>query len=218
MAATIRHFALAALAFAAVLATPASAEWTEWTPAEELGWTSGPEDAPVTVIEYFSPTCSHCREFAEDVLPTIRTDYIETGKVRFIMREWIRNDVDKIILSQARCLDNENGKAFLHDVFARQDDVFAAAGAGTIAATLIDIGKDYGIADRAAFDACHTDMNTRFDMLSVEETADHYGVHASPTFIVDGTSYDATVSMMTPEGFSAFLDAELAKTATPPTN
>ena len=60
-------------------------------------------------------------------------------------------------------------------------------------------------------------MDTRFDMIEVEKSAEHYDIHASPTFIVDGVSHAATLTMMTPEGFSAFLDEELAK-ATPPTN
>ena len=214
MAAPTRRLAIAALAFSAALVAPASAEWS---PAEELGWASGPEDAPLTVIEYFTPTCSHCKEFAEDVMPIVEPDYIETGKARFIIREWLRNDLDKILMSQSRCLNQADGKAYLHDVFARQEDVLTAGAAGTISATLIEIGTPYGITDRAAFDACHRDMNTRFDMLSVEESADLYDVHASPTFIVDGKAHAATVSMLTPEGFSAFLDAELAK-VTPPTN
>ncbi len=214
MAGSIRHFAFTALAFAAALVSPASAESNA---AEELGWTSGADDAPLTVIEYFSPTCSHCKEFAEDVMPTVEADYIETGKVRFIIREWLRNDLDKIIMSQARCLNQADGKAFLHDVFARQDDIFAAGASGKIAATLIEIATPYGITDRAAFDACHSDMNTRFDMLSVEEEAGQYDVHATPTFIVDGKPHAATVGLMTPEGFAAFLDAELSK-VTQPTN
>jgi protein-disulfide isomerase len=226
MAGLTRRFAIAALSLAGALAvqavpgTPASAEtagWTEWDPANELGWPEGDAGAPVTVIEYFSPTCSHCKDFAEAVLPLIETDYVATGKVRFIAREYIRNSVDTTIISQARCLNKDDGRAFLHDVFAHQEDVFAAANGGTIAKTLVEIGTPYGIADRAKFDACYKDMNTRFDMLAVEESADHYKVEATPTFIVNGEVHKATIGMLTPEGFAAFLDAELARTA-PETN
>ena len=56
-------FSLAA-ALALLGPAPATAQddWTEWAAADELGWVEGDADAPVTVIEYFSPTCSHCKE------------------------------------------------------------------------------------------------------------------------------------------------------------
>ena len=218
MTGLIRRIAIATLACAA-MAAPAFAEdsWSEWAPENELGWVEGSADAPVTVIEYFSPTCSHCKEFAEDVFPVIEETYISTGKVRFVMREWVRNSVDMTILTQARCLPDEDGLSYLKDIFARQDEVFVAAQIGTLPGTLISASTPYGVADREAFDACYKNMDTRFDMIEVEKSAEHYDIHASPTFIVDGVSHAATLTMMTPEGFSAFLDEELAK-ATPPTN
>lgn len=224
MAGLTRRFAIAAFALAGTLAVPGAvaaadtaAGWTEWDPANELGWVEGDAGAPVTVIEYFSPTCSHCKDFAETVLPAIEPTYVATGKVRFITREYIRNSVDTTIISQARCLNKDDGRAFLHDVFVRQEDVFAASSAGTIAKTLVEIGTPYGITDRAKFDACYKDINTRFDMLAVEESADHYAVGATPTFVVNGEVHKATFAMLTPEGFAAFLDTELAKAA-PETN
>lgn len=214
MAGLTRRLAIAALACAGVLAAaPASAEWTEWAPADELGWVSGDADAPLTVIEYFSPTCSHCRDFAETVMPRVEADYIATGKVRFVLREFIRNKVDQVIISQARCLDKEKGLAFLHDVFARQDDIFVAAQIGTLPGTLIGLSTPYGIADRERFDACYTDMNIRFDIVSVDESAAHYDVHSTPTFVVGGEVREVTARMATPEGFAEFLDAELARAA-----
>ena len=229
MAGLTRRLAIAALALGGALAgtqalsgaeagtgagtgaEPAPDVWSEWPAAEELGWVQGKADAPLTVIEYFSPTCSHCKEFAETILPGIEKDYIATGKVRFVMREAVRNRVDKAILTQARCLGKDDGLAYLHDVFERQDEVIVAAQIGTLPGTLVIIGTPYGIADREKFDACYTDMNTRFDMQEVETSADHYNVTSTPTFVVNGTVHPATVGLMTPKGFSDFLDGELAK-------
>ena len=205
------RLAIAALACASLLAAPALAEWTEWSQADELGWVEGNADAPLTVIEYFSPTCSHCKEFADDVMPAVERDYIATGKVRFVQREYVRNSADKTIITQARCLDNDKGLAFLKDVMAHQDDIFVAAQIGTLQGTLVGISTPYGITDLDQSDTCYKDMNIRFDMVSVEESSDHYGVYATPTFIVDGKAYEATTNMMTEAGFTAFLDAQLAK-------
>ena len=219
MAGLTRRSALAALGLglSVVFATPASADWTEWDTASEPGWIEGAADAPVTVIEYFSPTCSHCKEFADNVLPVVRENYIATGKVRLIMREWIRNSVDKTIITQARCLPPEDGLSYLNDIFARQEEIIVAAEIGTLPGTLMIVGTPYGISDREKLDACYQDMDLRFEMLEVEKSSAHYDVHATPTFVVDGTVHAATVAMMTPEGFSAFLDEELAKTP-PATN
>ena len=51
----------------------------------------GSETAPVTVIEYASPTCPHCAAFSNDVLPAFMEAYVDTGKVRFITRPFVRN-------------------------------------------------------------------------------------------------------------------------------
>ncbi len=213
-----RRLAIAALACVA-LAAPAVAQdaSTEPDTATELGWVEGEAKAPVTVIEYFSPTCSHCKEFAEEVLPVVEETYISTGKVRFVMREWVRNSVDTTIMTQARCLSKEDGLSYLKDIFARQDEIFIAAQVGTLPGTLLMVGTPYGITDREKLDACYQDMDIRFDMLEVDKSAEQYDIHASPTFIVGGTAHTATTAMLTPEGFTAFLDAELAKAA-PSTN
>ena len=70
--------------------SPASAQTAaEINQAGELGdMALGSKDAPVTIIEYASMTCPHCAAFTKDVFPQIKTNYIDTGKVRFIFREF----------------------------------------------------------------------------------------------------------------------------------
>src|ERR671924_995150 len=48
----------------------------------------GKEDAPVTIVEYFSLGCPHCRKFHETILPKLKTDYIDTGKARLVLRDF----------------------------------------------------------------------------------------------------------------------------------
>ncbi|MCA8899694.1 MAG: thioredoxin domain-containing protein [Hyphomonas sp.] len=217
MARMTRRFALAAFAAGALLATPAQAQWQEWEADDELGFVIGAPDAPVTIVEYFSPTCSHCAEFDADVLAEVRADYVDTGKVRLVMREYIRNDADTVIITQARCLGNDAGVAFIEDVFADQDAVIAAANAGKLPGKLIEIATPHGLTDRAAFDACHSDLDIRFDMVDVQQSASHYRVRLTPTFIADGKVKPGDHDTSSPEAFSAFLDKLLAKTA-PATN
>jgi protein-disulfide isomerase len=72
------------------LVSEASAQTaSEIAQAGELGdMALGSKDAPVTIIEYASMTCPHCAAFTKDVFPQIKTNYIDTGKVRFIFREF----------------------------------------------------------------------------------------------------------------------------------
>ena len=91
-----RRRALLALAAAAgfALAAPASAADQTFPVAELMAepplpdmWV-GSKDAPVTIIEYASMTCTHCAAFHAETWPTLKTKYIETGKVRFVLREF----------------------------------------------------------------------------------------------------------------------------------
>ena len=63
----------------------------------------GKPDAPVTLIEYASKTCSHCASFHADVLPTLKKEYVDTGKVKLIYREFPLNQLDVVVSMIARC-------------------------------------------------------------------------------------------------------------------
>ena len=54
----------------------------------------GADTATVTVIEYASPTCPHCAAFSNDVLPSFMTTYVDSGKVKYILRPFSRNVLD----------------------------------------------------------------------------------------------------------------------------
>ena len=84
--------ALAAGAFACGVALPATAQEPRVPELMAAGalpdlW-SGSPNAPVTIIEYASMSCNHCAAFHERTMPVLRKDYIETGQVRFVLREF----------------------------------------------------------------------------------------------------------------------------------
>ena len=64
----------------------------------------------VPMIEYGSLTCPHCAVFSREVFPELKKDYIDTGKVRFIFREFSRNPLDVAAFVLARCVGDD--KAF----------------------------------------------------------------------------------------------------------
>ncbi len=79
------------------------------------------DPAGVPVVEYGSLTCPHCAVFSKETFPQLKADYIDTGKVRFIFREFSRNTLDVAGFLLARCLGDD--KAFAADelLFAQQD-------------------------------------------------------------------------------------------------
>ncbi|PCJ25368.1 MAG: protein-disulfide reductase [Rickettsiales bacterium] len=80
----------------------------------------GNKDAQVTIIEYFSPTCPHCVIYHKKVFPEVKKNYIDTGKVLYVMREFIatKQDLDATIL--AKCLGDKESYAKFMDVILEQ--------------------------------------------------------------------------------------------------
>src|SRR3977135_4590333 len=84
----------------------------------------GKEDAPVTIIEYASMTCPHCAAFHKAVYPTLKTKYIDTGKVRFIFREFPLDEVAVAASMLARCAGGDKAMALI-DVLFNSPDTWA---------------------------------------------------------------------------------------------
>lgn len=195
---------LTALVPAAMLALPALADDLS------IGHSKGSEDAPITLIEYGSVTCGGCKYFHDKIMPRVERDYIETGKVRFIFREALRNDVDTALISMARCKGEDKFFAITDAIFERQPEIIKTAQAGTVLDTFLDIGAEFGIRTPAQFDACYENMNIRLDMIEVQETADLYELRGTPTLIVNGEEKYVDKDFESADAFAAYLDAQLA--------
>ena len=81
----------------------------------------GKADAPVTIVEYASMTCPHCANFHKTTYPALKTKYIDTGKVRFIFREFPLDEVAVAASMLARCAGGEKSMALIDVLFASQD-------------------------------------------------------------------------------------------------
>ena len=91
-------------------------------PPAEGDMTMGPDTAKVTVIEYASASCPHCAAFYKDVFPTLKTEYIDTGKIHFIFREFPHNDAALAAFMVARCAPKEKYFPLIDMFFTTQDD------------------------------------------------------------------------------------------------
>jgi protein-disulfide isomerase len=195
---------LSATLATALLAMPALAEDLS------VGHAKGSKDAPLTLIEYGSLTCGGCKYFHDKILPRIEADYVETGKVRFIFREVLRNDVDTALVAMARCAGEDKFFEATDAMFEHQPEIIKSAQAGTLLDTFVEIGAPYGITDVDAFNACYADMSIRLDMIEVQESANEYELHGTPTLIINGEEKYVDDDFNSADAFAAYLDGELA--------
>lgn len=163
----------------------------------------GSKDAPITVVEYASMTCPHCRHFHETTLPEIKQKYIDTGKVYFIFREFPFDPRAAAAFMLARCAPGD--KYFpMVDVLFKQQDVWARAENAVQA--LENISKLAGFTQES-FEACLTNQKLLDDINAVRERASaDFGVNATPTFFINGKKYSGALSV---EQMSAVLDSML---------
>ncbi len=178
--------------------------------SSEPGHVLGSETAPVTLVEYASPTCPACKYFHDTIKPVIEEKYIATGKVRFVFREYPIHQADVPAYVLARCAGE--GKFFdvLDDLFANQQGIVQAVQVGALSGALKAVGQRHGIETDEAFDACMSDKAYREQLAAVYQTAEQFNVGGTPTFVLDGQVRMFEGDYRTPEGFSRQIDAALA--------
>ncbi len=167
----------------------------------------GSDHAPVTIIEYSSLTCPHCAEFNEKTLPQIKADYIDTGKVRYISRDFPLDKVALEAAQMARCVPPERYFAVTDLLFKSQANWMRA---DDPVAAMSPLGKFAGMSD-SALKACFA--NTKLQEAIVAEDADgdkKYKIEATPTFIFNDGA--AEISGAEPyDKFKATIDGLLNK-------
>jgi protein-disulfide isomerase len=167
----------------------------------------GKDTAPVTIIEYSSLTCPHCAEFNEKTLPQIKVDYIDTGKVRYISRDFPLDKVALAAAQMARCTPPEHYFALTDLLFRSQANWMRAPDPN---AAMSPLGKFSGLSDKALKECF---ANTKLQEAIVAERAagdEQYKIEATPTFIFNDGA--AEFSGAEPyEKFKSTIDGLLAK-------
>lgn len=163
----------------------------------------GPADAKVTVVEYMSMTCPHCAHFHNETFDKIKEKYVDTGKVRFIIREFPFDPRAAAAFMLARCAPNNTYFPMVSMMF-KQQQVWAAAEDGK--AALLQMSKLAGFTQES-FEKCLTDQKLLNDVNAVRERgAKEFGIDATPTFLINGKRYAGAMSV---ESMSALLDSLL---------
>lgn len=144
----------------------------------------GSTDAKVTVVEYGSMTCGHCANFATKVFPEFKTKYIDSGKIRYIFREFPLDNLAAAASMLARCSGGDKTFPMIETLYAKQADW--AFSNGNPVPKLFDIAKQAGFTQES-FDKCLTDQKL-LDQITGARThaSEAFGVSATPTFFVNG--------------------------------
>ena len=162
----------------------------------------GPKDAAVTITEYASMTCPHCAAFNEQVFPKIKSEYIDTGKVRYVFREFPLDIKAAAGSMLSRCIANGDAPKYfaVTDMLFRQQNDWVVK---NTTETLTRIGKQAGLTqqqveaclkDQALLDKIAADQKYASEVLKVDST---------PTFFINGEVLKGETSF---EEFSKHID------------
>jgi protein-disulfide isomerase len=159
----------------------------------------------VPVIEYGSLTCPHCATFSREIFPELKKDYIDTGKVRYIFREFSRNPLDVAAFVLARCIGDDKAFAAIELLFSQQDKwAFVDKPLEPLIAAMRPTGltKDQAM-------TCLKDQAKADAIVAVEKRAtDEIKMTGTPTFVIDGKVYGGELSI---DQLKAILDPIIKK-------
>lgn len=162
----------------------------------------GEVEAPVTMIEYSDYGCGHCAVFALEKFDRLKTEYIDTGKVRYVAYPFNLGSPEMALATEAAWCAQDQGSYFdyKHALFANQ---------GTMAMnqnTLTDLATSLGL-DRNTFSACLANHTHQLDVENARRAATNRGVNVTPTFFINNQRVEGNQSY---EYFQAIINQELA--------
>ncbi len=152
----------------------------------------GNPDALVTVVEYASVTCGACANWHETVWPDFQAKYVDTGKVRFIYREFPTGNVSLANVGHllANCAGPDKFFGMIGVQMKRQRQILSAG--SNVKAEYVALAKSAGMSE-ADFDACMSNQEQTERLQSVLDGGINAGVTGTPTFFINGEKYNTNV-------------------------
>jgi protein-disulfide isomerase len=165
----------------------------------------GNPEAPITIVEYASLTCPHCAHFANDVLPGIKKEWIDTGKAKLVLRDYPLDEAALRAAMIARCAPPDRYYAFADTFFAAQEKWVRSPDYREALARLAKLGG----MSKEEFDTClkNTDLENKIVEGRLKATQE-LEVNSTPTFFVNGSKL---AGAPTTEEFEKLLSGLAAK-------
>jgi len=187
-----------------VAAAPASAKGYEPLPTDH---TLGNPQAKVVLIEYASPTCPVCANFMLNFFPKLKSDYIDTGKIFYVYRTFLRGPDDAMAEKLARCMPKDKYMSFTDSLFRNQskwDYEFGVPSPEGVHTALLQLAGEAGM-NAADADRCIASTAEEAAISKVgEDGMAKYAINATPTFVINGQAQAGF------EDFFARLDRALS--------
>ncbi len=143
----------------------------------------GPDDAKVTIIEYASATCPHCARFHDGTYKELKEKYIDTGKVRFIFREFPFDDLALAAFMLARCAPKDKYFPMI-DIIFKEQQKWASRDANP-RDELLRIAKMAAMSEDE-FNACLKNEDVAKGIIAVRDSGRDLGVNSTPWFFING--------------------------------
>jgi protein-disulfide isomerase len=159
----------------------------------------GKPNAPVTIVEYASMTCPHCAAFQREVVPMLTRDYVDTGKVRMIFREYPLDGAARMASAVARCLSGDQYFSFIDLLFANQMNWikdFDGNGQLTredILQGLEQMGRFAGMSKEKVDQCADNKNNLALVDANWMEGQTKYNVNSTPTFFINGVKHEGEI-------------------------
>jgi protein-disulfide isomerase len=183
---SVADFALAPAAWAQEVSV---AELMQPGPLDEMS--IGKDDAKVTIIEYASMTCSHCAAFHNRSYPEMKKRWIDTGKVRYILREFPLDPLSAGAFMLARCAGKDRYFPLVETLFNQQNTWVTQKPIEP----LLAIARQAGFTQQT-FDACLKDQKMLEGIEAVRNRgAEKLGVNSTPTFFINGKKYNGVMTV-----------------------
>ena len=188
-AAGIAAAALAGAEFTGITAARAQTKLPDAGPLGDV-WLGSP-DAKVTIFEYASMTCTHCAHFHEATWPELKKKYIDTGKVRFSLREFPLDPLATAGFMLARCNGNDKFYPMTDLLFAQQRNW---AFTDKPVDALSSLVKQAGFTQES-FEACLKRQDIYDAVTVVKDGGAKAGVDSTPTFFINGQKRSGALSI-----------------------
>lgn len=175
------------------LVSAASAQAANNEAEHEAERAIGSADAKVTVLEFFSLTCTHCAAFSRETMPEVEQNLIQPGKVRFVYHDFPLDQVALTGAMVARYLPPSRYYPFITALFANQDRWAFARGVNSTD----ELWKMAALAgmSRPTFDQAIADTTLRTWILQQQQAdQDHWKIDATPSFVINGQKYSGEMN------------------------
>lgn len=150
----------------------------------------GDANAKVTVVDFSNYLCGHCRDHANNVFPLIKRDYIDTGKIRYVFRDFPFGGQENVIRAgeAAACAADSNLYLEYHEALFRAQMQWAGLSGQALDNYFADLAGQIGIAP-ATFSECLKSGNKRAGVIADQKLAIDLGLTGTPSFIVNGETF-----------------------------